>query len=83
MFICQSQPPCLFHPLTPMVTIRLFSTSVTYLCFTNKFICTIFLDSTYKWYYTVLVFLFLTYFTLYVNLNLIFNFLCNFNFYKF
>ena len=35
-----------------------------YFCFTNKCICTIFLDFTYKWYY-IFVFLFLTYFPLY------------------
>ena len=38
-----------------------------YFCFANKFIYTIFLDSTYKWHYTIFVFLFLTYFTLYVG----------------
>ena len=34
-------------------------------CFANKFICIIFLDSTYKRYYMIFIFLFLTYFTLY------------------
>ena len=40
-----------------------------YLCFANKFICTIFLDFIYKQYYTIFVFLFLTYFTLYETLQ--------------
>ena len=31
-----------------------------YFCFENKFISTIFLDSVYKWYYTIFGFLFLT-----------------------
>ena len=30
------------------------------LCFVNKFICIIFIDSTYKWYHMMFVFLFLT-----------------------
>ena len=29
-----------------------------YFCFANKFICIIFLDSTYKWYYTIFIFFF-------------------------
>ena len=37
-------------------------------CFVNKSICILFLDSVYKWYYMVCVFLFLTYFTLYESL---------------
>ena len=48
----------------------LFITSVClsfYFCFANKFICIIFLDSTCKEYYTVFIFLFLIYFTLYGN----------------
>ena len=36
-----------------------------YFCIVNKFICTIFLDSTYKQYYMIFVFLCLTYFTQY------------------
>jgi len=39
-----------------------------YFCFANKFICLIFVDSTCKEYYTVFIFLFLIYFTLYGNL---------------
>ena len=40
-----------------------------YFCFANKFIWTIFLDSTYKIYYTIFVFLFLTYFTVWQSLG--------------
>ena len=45
-------------------TISLFSTTVTYICSANKFICTIVLDSTYKWSdidstYMIFVFLWL------------------------
>ena len=63
------------HPtlLPLLVSIYLFSVSV-YFCFANNFICIIFLDSTYKQYYMIFVFLFLTYFTLcdklYVPLHL-------------
>ena len=39
-----------------------------YFCFADKFICIIFLDSTCKEYYTVFIYLFLIYFTLYGNL---------------
>ena len=38
-----------------------------YFYFANKFICTVFLDSTYKRYYTILVFLFLTYYMILVS----------------
>ena len=40
--------------LSPLVTIRLFYTSVTPFLFVNKFICTIFLDSTYMRYHICL-----------------------------
>ena len=40
-----------------------------YFCFVNKFICTIFLDSTCKPYHMIFVFLSLTYFTWYDNLQ--------------
>ena len=41
-------------PLLPaLVTLSLSSIAVTLFCFTNKFTCTIFLDSTYKQYYTI------------------------------
>ena len=39
-----------------------------YFCFVNKFICSHFLDCTYKRYHMVFVFLCLTYFTEYDNL---------------
>ena len=50
--VCQSQPPSLSLPLprSPVVTERLFSTSVT-LFLLCKFICAISLESTYKRYH--------------------------------
>ena len=39
-----------------------------YFCFANRFIYTIFLDSTCRQYYMIFTFLFLTYFTLYDSL---------------
>ena len=60
------------HPTLsfPTVSASLFSTSVSlfYSCPANRFISTIFLDSTYMCYYTIFVFLFRTYFTLYNRL---------------
>ena len=50
-------------PLSPLVTISLFSVSVNLFLFANKLICIIFLDSTYKQYHIIFVFLCLTYFT--------------------
>ena len=41
-----------------------------YFCFASKFICTIFLDFTYKQYYMISVFLFLIFFTPYDNLQI-------------
>ena len=46
---------------------------VFYVCesvsvFVNKFICIIILDSPYKWYHVIFVFLFLTYLTHYDSL---------------
>ena len=38
-----------------------------YFCFANKFICIIFLDSTYKQYYMIFVFLFLTSFCMIIS----------------
>ena len=61
--ISQFIPP----PLSPLVTISLFSTSVTLFLFC-KFICNIFLDSTYKRYHMIFIFLCLTYFTQYDHL---------------
>ena len=45
--------------LSPLVTISLFSTSVTPFLL-NRLICTVFLDSTYKRYHMIFVFLWLT-----------------------
>ena len=56
VYICQSLSPSLSHlPLPFWITVSLFSTSVT--LFLLFFICTVFLYSTYKQYYTVFVFL--------------------------
>ena len=63
--ICWSHTPnlSLLHPLSPLVTISLFSMSVSLFLFRKKVhLCRI-LDSTYKWYHMVLFFLFLTHFT--------------------
>ena len=64
VYISQSQ----IHPtsLPFLVALCLLSTSMSHFCFANKFICTIFLDSTYKHYY---VFFFLTYLILYDSLQ--------------
>ena len=50
--------------LSPLITINLFSKSVTLFLFVYRLICIIFyfLDSTYKSYHTVFFFLCLTYF---------------------
>ena len=53
-------------PFLLLVTISLFSTSVSLLL--PCIISTVFLDSTCKWYYMIYFFLFLTSFTLYDNL---------------
>ena len=53
-----------FIPLSPpTLSIRLF----VCLCYCpgNRFICAIFLDSTYICYYAIFIFLFLTYFSLF------------------
>ena len=44
-------------PLSPLVTISVFSTSVTWFLFTNRFMCTRFLDSTYKRFHMIFTFL--------------------------
>ena len=61
-------------PIHPTSSFPLWYTQVCslhlylYFCFADKFICTIFLDFTYKQYYAVFVCLFLTYFTLHDSL---------------
>ena len=55
-------------PPYPLVTVSLFSISVTLFLFVNKLICTIFLDSTYKQYHMIFARLCLTYFTQYDSL---------------
>ena len=41
-------------PAFPLVTMFVFYICDS-ICFVNNFICTIFLDSTYKWYYMIFV----------------------------
>ena len=57
-------PPTAFPPWCPYIcSLHL----CLYSCLANRFICTIFLDSTYNHLYTI--FVFLTYFTLYDSLQ--------------
>ena len=63
--ISQFIPTPPFLPWNPYIHSLCLS---LYFCFANKFICIVLLDSTYKQYYTIFVFLFLTYFTLYDSL---------------
>ena len=68
--ICQSQSPN--HPTPPYPPWCPYICSLhlcLYVCFADMLICIIFLDSIYKRYYTIFVFLFLTYFTLYDSLQ--------------
>ena len=67
MFQCYSLKPShlLSHPLGPKVcSLCLY----LWCCHADKFIITIFLDSIYMCFYTVFVFLFLTYLALYNRL---------------
>ena len=66
MFECHS--PKSFPPPSPTESKRLFYTSVS-LLLSHRVIVTIFLNSIYMRYYTVLVFFFLAYFTLYNRLQ--------------
>ena len=54
MWLCQSQLPSLSLSPFSLVTICLFSTSVTLFLFVNTWLCTSVLDSTYKWYHMML-----------------------------
>ena len=68
-YICQSQSPNLSHPSSPTWYPYICREHLClYSCFADRFICIIFLDSTYTLYYMILVFLFLTYIILYDNL---------------
>ena len=62
VYICQSQSPNSFNASLPSLGIhKLFSLCLClYFWFSDKLICTILLDSIYKQYYTIFVFLFLT-----------------------
>ena len=62
---CASQSPNLSHPLWQTCLLSTSISTVFLLC--KQFICIIFLASTYKQYYTVFLFPFMTYFTLYNN----------------
>ena len=55
-------PPATFPPWCPYVCSLHLCLNF---CPENRFLCTIFLGSTYMHYYTIFVFLFLTYLTLY------------------
>ena len=67
---------CIYQPQTPTPSLSPLPLgdhkSVLYvcesICFVYKFICVIFLDSKYKWYHMVFVFLCLAYFTKYDHL---------------
>ena len=67
--ICQSQLLSYAFSSSPLVSQVCFLYICDYFCFVNKFICTIFLDSTCKPYHMIFVFLSLTYFTWYDNLQ--------------
>ena len=54
----------ILHPCHPSYSYVCSLCLCLYFCFANKFICVIFLDSTYKQYDMICVFLFLTCFTL-------------------
>ena len=60
--VYMSIPASQFNPLLLPPCIHLFLSLCLffYFCFANKFKCILFLDSTYKWYYAIFVFLFLT-----------------------
>ena len=53
-------------PPSPLVTMFVCCVCES-ICFVNKFICIIFLDSTNKWYHMIFVFLCLTYLTWHDN----------------
>ena len=49
--MCQSRSPNSFHPFFPtLASLSSFLYIYLYFCFANKLICTVFLDSAYKWY---------------------------------
>ena len=66
-YICQSPSPNSAHPPRPLLCPHIHSLHPHLCsCSANMFICIIFLDSTWMLYYMMFVFLFLTYFTLYL-----------------
>ena len=77
VYTCQSQSPnsahhhphptAVFPPWCPFICSLHLCLNF---CPVNQFICTIFLGSTYMCSYTIFVFLFLTYFTLYDSLQI-------------
>ena len=67
LFTCQSQLPIYPPPSFPQVIISSLSLWVSLYCKKCSFVLFC-LDSTYKWYHMVFVFLCVTYFTQYGNL---------------
>ena len=61
VYICQLQSPNSSYPLSVPLGVHTFNVCLClYFCFEKRFICIIFLDSTYKWYHALFVFPFLT-----------------------
>ena len=68
VYICQFQSPHSSRtPFFPWYTHICSLHLYLYFSFANKFICIIFLDSTFKWCYMILIFLFLT--SLYIRVS--------------
>ena len=68
MYMIQCYSPNLSQPLLPWLCPQVCSSLPLHYYTKNRFISTIFLDSIYMHSYTIFVFLFLTYFTLYNRL---------------
>ena len=64
-----------------MITISLFSASVTLLLFRNKFICTPFLDSKYKWYHDICLSTLLTLFSTTISKSMLLQMALSYSFY--
>ena len=70
LYICQSQSSLSSQHPAALLSIHLFSMSLSLsLCFANKIIYTVILDSTHLHYCMIFVFFFLAYFTLYNSLQ--------------
>ena len=69
VYVRQSYSPSLSHPSPPLLTSTCLSLRLCLsFCPANWLICTIFLDSIYMHWYTIFVFLFPAFFTLYDRL---------------